>query len=74
MDYLIYADGSFEAIPEIEIIPDVITKLEQTDAERLVWLSKAVPGQWLQVLKGNLKGSHVALDVPDVVKLAQMLE
>lgn len=74
MDYLLYADGTYEAVPEIELIPDVLKKLEETGAERIVWLSKANPGKWHQVLNGNPNGSHEATDVPDVVKLAQMLE
>lgn len=74
MDYLLYADGSFEAIPEIELIPDAQYMLEKTGAERLVWLSKARPGVWLQLAADDINGSLDAVDVPDVVKLAAMLE
>ena len=74
MDYLIYVDGSFEAIPEIELIPNVLAKLTETGALRIVWLSKTRPGVWHQVVNGDLNGSQDAVDIPDVIKLAQMLE
>lgn len=74
MDYLIYADGSFEAVPEIEFVPDVLALLEKSGAVRLVWLSQARAGKWYQVVRGDYNGSHEATDVPDVIKLAKMLE
>ena len=74
MDYLIYPDGHFEAVPTIELIPDVLALLEKTNADRIVWLSNLGTQRWHQVCRGNLKGSHYADDVPDVIKLAAMLE
>ena len=74
MDYLIYEDGSYEAVPTNETIPEVLLVLEKTGATRLVWVSSLGTGKWHQVIRGNLKGSHEAVDVPDEVKLAQMLE
>ena len=74
MDYLLYADGRYEAVPENETIPEVLSVLEKTGAERLVWVSSLGTGKWHQVIRGNLNGSHEATDVPDVIKLAQMLE
>lgn len=74
MDYLIYPDGRFEAVPAIEHIPVVLELLEKTGADRLVWLSNLGTQRWHQICRGNLRGGHYADDVPDVVKLAQMLE
>lgn len=74
MDYLIYADGSFEAIEEIEIISEVITNIRNSGAVRMVWKSKVFPNKWLQMRPQDVHGGVDADDVPDEVKLAAMLE
>lgn len=74
MDYLIYADGRWEAIEEIEVIGDVIKELQKTGAVRMVWKSKTLSGKWMQMRPEHKQGGIDADDVPDEVKLAQMLE
>lgn len=74
MDYLIYADGSFEAIEEIDVIGDVIATIRNSGAVRMVWKSKVVPHKWLQMRPQDVQGGIDADDVPDEVKLAAMLE
>lgn len=74
MDYLIYADGRFEAIEEIEIIAEVIVALKKSGAVRMVWKSKVLPNKWMQMRPQDVQGGVDADDVPDVVKLAAMLE
>ena len=73
MDYLIYADGSYEAIPSIETIPAALDKIDETGAVRLVWRSSLHGNGWHQLVPSDVNGRGKTDDVPDEIKLHAML-
>ena len=75
MDYYIFADGSYEAVPAMAMLQDMDEMRKTLGAIRIVWLNNRNNGSWSELVRdtGGIV-TRTDVSVPDVIKLAQMLE